>query len=82
MLISILAEIGFDQCIADEGCFVLSKKEENMDGRKDCIIRTHVDDMLAIGLPAALDKAETGIEDTVELDKRGKPESMLGMELI
>jgi len=41
----------------------------------------YVDDILAIGPPRKLDEAEIGIEGTVELDKRGKPEKMLGIEL-
>ena len=77
-----LMEIGFDQCVGDEGCFTLRQHDSRKNCKTEAIIGTHVDDMLAVGPPVALDKAESGIEGTVELDKRGKPTKMLGrMEL-
>ena len=71
-LVSILSELGLDQCIGDEGCF--TKGGEGAIG-------THVDDMLAIGPATTLDEIESGVEESVELDKKGKPGKMLGMEL-
>ena len=43
-------------------------------------IGTHVDDLLGIGPTEELDATENLIEGEVELDKRGRPEKMLGME--
>ena len=49
--------------------------------RKDSIVGTHVDNMLAVGPPAALNETEVRIEKTVELDKRGRLRKMLGIEM-
>jgi len=43
------------------------------------IIATHVDDLIGIALTE--DQAEKSAETHIELDKRGKPLRMLGMEL-
>jgi len=68
----ILRKAGLKQCIGNEGTYVGS----------ETIIRTHVDDLLAIGpSEKALDKVERAIEDHVELDKKGQPAQMLGMEI-
>jgi len=46
------------------------------------IIGTHVDDLVGIApTDRDLDIIETSYEKYVELDKRGKPNRMLGMEL-
>jgi len=78
MLQEILEKVGYAQCIGDEGCFV-----STFDSGKDCrsIIGTHVDDMFGIGPSSVLDNIERGIENSVELDKRGRPQKMLRMEL-
>ena len=68
----ILYAIGLRQCIGDEGTYVA----------KDIAIATHVDDLIRIAPPGThLDEVERSIEKSVELDKREKPENMLGMEL-
>jgi len=68
----ILRKAGLNQCIGDEGTYVGSQT----------IIGTHVDDLLAIGpSEEALGKVERAIEDHVELDKKGQPAQMLGMEI-
>jgi len=68
----ILEKADLNQCIGDEGAYV----------GPEIIIGTHVDDLLAIG-PSneTLDKLEQAIEDHVELDKKGQPVQMLGMEI-
>ena len=63
---------GLEPCIGDEGTYV----------GQSIIVGTHVDDLLAIGDRAeTLNKLENGIEESVELEKRARPERMLGMEL-
>ena len=78
LLSEILESAAYNRCIGDEGCFA-----SKIDSGKDCksIIGTHVDDMLGIGPSNMLDDIERGIGNSVELDKRGRPEKMLGMEL-
>lgn len=53
------------------------------DSGKDCkaIIRTHVDDLLAIGPPGKFDTAGIRIEENIE-DKQGRSVKILGIELI
>jgi len=72
MLLEILEEASYNQCIGDEGSFV------STNSRKDCksVIGTHVDDMLGIGPRSILDNIEIGIEETVEVVKRGRPAKM------
>ena len=81
LLSEILDKVGHHQSVGDEGCFV---NDLRTDSRRDykTIIGTHVDDMLVIGPSDLLDSTELGIEGFVELDKRGRPEKMLGMELM
>ena len=67
MLISILAEVGFDQCVGDEGCFYSGK----------AAMGAHIDDILAVGPKEELDTVDEGIGHTVELDKRGRPVRVL-----
>jgi hypothetical protein len=59
------------QCIGDEGTYV----------GNDHLVGTHVDDFLAIGTKEKLDKVEQQVENYVELDRRGRPPKMLGIEL-
>ncbi|KAI6246692.1 hypothetical protein HI914_04276 [Erysiphe necator] len=61
------------QCVKDEGCYYSETH--------DALLGTHVDDLLAVGPQDLLDSIERGIEKHVELDKRGKPKKMLGVEL-
>ena len=69
---TILQSCGLFQYIGDKGTY----------HTKDLIIGTHVDDLLAIrSSNKTLDATETNIERTVELDKRGNPTRMLGIEL-
>jgi len=77
MLSKILEEVGYDQCIGDEGCFV------STDSGKDCksVIGTYVDDILGIGPRNMVNNIKIGIEETVELDKWGRPAKMLGLEM-
>ena len=71
-LCGILAAIRLKQCVADEGCY------KSM----EAIIGTHVDDLLGIAPSEAdLDPFKQLIEETLELEKRGKPVKMLAMEL-
>ena len=71
-LVETLRKAGYEQCIGDEGCFQKKSK---------AVMGTHVDDLMGIGPKKELDKAEAKIEEVVELDKRGRPGKMLGMEL-
>ena len=65
---------GMQQCIGDEGTYVSAKEQ--------VIVGTHIDDLLGIApTEAQLDQAERLVEGQVELDKRGKPSKMLGIEL-
>ena len=74
MLCDIMKTCRMQQCIGDEGTYVSAKEQ--------VIVRTHVDDLLGIAtMEAQLDQAERLVEGRVELDKRGKPSKMLGMEL-
>jgi len=74
MLYDIMKACGMQQCIGDEGTYVSTKEQ--------VIVGTHVDDLLRIApTEAQLDQAERSVEGRVELDKRGKPSKMLGMEL-
>ena len=66
-----LEDTRLKQCTGDEECYY--------DGVS--IIGTHVDDILAIGPPERLDEIENALEMEIELDKRGKPDKMLGVEL-
>jgi hypothetical protein len=45
------------------------------------IVRTHVDDLLAIGEEAELEKLKTNLESEIELDDKGRPERMLGLDI-
>jgi len=70
----ILHFTGLEQCIRDEGSYA------STDGQ--LIIGSHVDDLLGIApTEADLDKAEKSVEKSVELDKRGRPSLILGIEL-
>lgn len=70
-LVNILQKAGYEQCVGDEGCFQRKGKTA---------VGTHVDDILGIGRSKDLDTAELLIEQEVEVEKKGKPEKMLGME--
>jgi len=71
-LCEILETTGLRRCIGDKGTY----------RSKNLILGTHVDDLLGIApLEKDLDDLEGGLEKYVELDKRGKPSNMLGMEL-
>lgn len=67
----IMKECGMTQCISDQGTFY----------KIDLIIRTHVDDFLAIGTLEELKKAGNTIQQYVKLELKGKPEKMLGIEM-
>ena len=71
---SILNQAGLIQCIGDDGTYRSTNGDQ--------IIGTHVDDLLAIGASnKILDQTETTIEKSVELDKKGLPGQILGMEI-
>lgn len=74
MLRKILDNGGLEQCTGDEGCYVGKAS--------DIILGTHVDDILGIA-PSEVDFShfEGLMEQHVELEKRGRPTKMLGMEL-
>lgn len=72
LLIEILKEVDLEQCLGDKVCFTT---------KSGTTVGTHVDDLLGIGPKDELDHIESGIEERVELDKRGKPAKMLGVEL-
>ena len=61
------------QCVKDEGCYHRTTQ--------DALLGTHVDDIIVVGTQDALENIEKGIEKHVELDKRGKPKKMLGIEM-
>ena len=70
----ILNIAGLKQCTGDEGTYAAPQGHP--------IVGTHVDDLIGIAPSTKdLDRLEQSIEDTVELDKRGKPRKMLGMEI-
>jgi len=70
----ILEIAGLKKCIGDEGTYV------NNNG--DTIVGTHVGDLIGNAPQGKdLDNVEASYEKSVELDKRGKPEKLLGMEL-
>jgi hypothetical protein len=64
-------ECGLTQCVGDEGTY------HGYNG----LLGSHVDDLLVVGTQGRLDEIEQIIEKQFELDKRGKPEKMLGIEL-
>lgn len=61
------------QCVKDEGCYHRTTQ--------DALLGTHVDDIIGFGTQDALENNKKGIEKHVELDKRGKPKKMLGIEM-
>jgi len=64
----------WNNVIRDEGSYT------SFDGQ--LIIGSHVDDLIGIALTEAnLDKAERSVEKYIELDKRGRPSQILGIEL-
>jgi len=70
----ILALAGLNQCVGDEGTYV------NKEG--SVIIGTHVNDLLSIAPnEKLLNDVEHKAEEHIELEKRGNPEKLLGMEL-
>ena len=72
MLEKILQVAGVTQCIGDEGTYT----------NGTTIMGTHVDDLLGMAPSEEdLDRMERSIEATVELEKRGKPSKILGMEV-
>ena len=74
MLRDIMGTFGMYQCTSDEGTYVSTTNQ--------MIIGTHVDDLIGIApTEAHLDRVERSVEGQVELDKRGKPSKMLGIEL-
>jgi hypothetical protein len=64
-------ECGLTQCVGDEGTY------HGYNG----LLGSHADDLLGVGTQGRLDEIEQIIEKQVELDKCGKPEKMLGIEL-
>lgn len=76
-LIDILQEAKFNPCVGDEAYFRMERPQETI----AAALGTHIDDILWIGPKTILDETETEIEQTDELDRRGKPGNMLGMEL-
>ena len=79
-LAEILGTLGMYQCIGDEGTY--TNITEQATRSSQIIIGTHVDDLVGIAfMEQDLDNAEKAIEQRVELDKRGRPSNMLGMEL-
>ena len=71
-LCGILEGMGLKQCVGDEGCY------KSM----EAIIHAHVDNLVGIApYEADLYQLKHSIEESVELEKRGKPAKMLGMGL-
>jgi len=69
-----MGTFGMYQCTGDEGTYVSTPNQT--------IIGTHVDDLIGIApTEAHLERAKRLVEGQVELDKRGKPSKMLGIEL-
>jgi len=74
VLCEILGTLGMHQCIGDEGTYTTEKC--------NLIIGTHVDDLVGIApTEKELDDTERVMGQRVELDKRGQPSNLLGMEL-
>jgi len=74
MLCSIMKVCGIHQCIGYEGTYVCIQNQT--------MVGTHGDDLIGIvATKEHLDEAEQLVERQVELDKRGKPSKMLGIEL-
>jgi hypothetical protein len=70
----ILAMAGLHQLIGDEGTY--TNKDYTL------ILGTHVDDLVGIAPnEAILNQLEEKAEEHIELEKRGKPANLLGMEL-
>jgi hypothetical protein len=81
MLGEIMAKAGLQRCIADEGVFVLTPNT-TLPPSSELAIGSWVDDLIGIApTNEALDKIEASIEKYVELEKQGKPEKVLGMEV-
>ena len=73
-LCEILSTFSMHQCIGDEGAY--TSPQHNL------IIGAHVNDLIGTApTEMDLDQAEKAVEKRVELDKRGRPSNMLGMEL-
>ena len=73
-LSGIMSTFRIYQCIGDEGTCT--------DQKNTIIIGTHVGDLIGIApSEAQLDQTERAVVKRVELDKRGKPAKILGMEL-
>jgi len=71
----ILAIIGLHQCTGDEGTYI--NKEKNI------IIGTHVDDLVGIAPNNdILDTVQHKAEQHIELEIRGRPTKLLGMEVL
>jgi len=71
---SILNQAGLTQYIEDERTYRSSNGNQ--------IIGTHIDDLLVIGASnKILDQTETSMQKSVELDKKGLPKQILGMEI-
>jgi hypothetical protein len=68
----LLRRSNFTQCLGDEGTF-------HQNGNQ--ILGTHVDDFLAIGPKGLLTLTKQAIEQHVDLEDKGRPRKMLGMEM-
>jgi hypothetical protein len=67
----VLTDYNLVQCVRDEGSFF----------GQESLVGTHVDDFFAVGTPKNLNYIEQAIQRYVELDKRGRPPKMLGIEM-
>jgi hypothetical protein len=67
----VLTDCDLIQCVGDEESYF----------GQESLIGTHVDDFLVVEKPKNLDYIEQGIQRHVELDKRGRPQKMLGIEM-
>jgi hypothetical protein len=81
MLGESMAKAGLQRCIADEGVFI-STLNFTLPPSSELAIGLWVDDLIGIApTNEALVKIEASIEKYVELEKRGKPKKVLGMEV-
>jgi hypothetical protein len=77
----IIAKASLQRCITDEGVFVPTPIT-TLPPSSELAIGSWVNDLIGIApTNEGLDKIEARIEKYVELEKRGKPKKVLGMEV-
>jgi hypothetical protein len=67
----VLTDCNLIQCIRDERSYF----------GQESLIAIHVDDFLVVGKPQNLNYIEQGIQRHIEMDKRGRAQKMLEIEM-